>query len=348
MKKLIQTSLLLAILASPGEVLASANIAPYARLNDLLKDVHKYYRAKNFAQIEEIRPLFLKEYDDFNHLLEMGSVKIVGDVQRNDLKLAKNYYSSLTTYYSALQKKYGYTPKEVSEVSNGAPSNSLTQEPLMSQEPVKENGIISVISGKMIEGQPVSEELITRGPQDFGDVGEVFHNAEFEDILNKEIADPIDEKKWDQALDQYYSNKYGKKSVNQSTGELPPPIPEEAFIPALPQEAMTNEPQAPIAQEKEVSKDNFEAKVSEIRKSKIHKLYQEESKVIDEGLKKIKILKENQARFQMKVLDQSKNQEQERPVPGKPKAKPPVFTHDRLSEDDDDVIIIKFQRNGED
>lgn len=355
MKNFIKSSVLLACLSVPGISVAQSNLSHYGRLNELLREIHSHYKARNFLQIDKVRPAFLKEYENFSSLLEKGDVKLQNKIQKNDFKLAENYYSSLTTYYELLQKKYGYSPKveiapnEEFMISEEHLSSEITTP---SERDMSVINLLMSISPKTPEiNYSISNELIEQTKQtpiEYVDLAEDMQDPELEEYLKHEIPEMIDEKKWDKAFGEFYSAQAGLPVKEElSENELPPPIPAEVLTPPpIQDEAVMAAPETQ-EQENYLVKSEFDKQVANIRKTRVQAVYKEESKIIDEGLKKAQILKENQARFEIKVMDENKNLNKRPESKTTTKERPPVFTHDRLSEDDEDVIIIKFPRNNE-
>lgn len=334
MKLPFKSSLLLACLVIPSFGSASTAPSSYERLNTLLKSVHDSYLVRDFDAIDEVRSSFINEYESFDNQVKSGKIKLSSSIQSNDYKLASSYHRSLTVYYDALKKKYSKAPK-----SQNHPPKIIKNdvEPLIDP---KTRDIYSILTVKkdpslevLTESPELKEALI--GLSDL-ETQEMTENDVDESILKLDIPSPFDEEKVEIALTKLYENKYGKKLPppdHFASNELPPEIPEEALIPPIPSE-LGPTPEKTIKIARDPAK----------RREKVSTVYKAEAKLINEGLEKIRVLKENQARFEMNIIKNNSPKKIDVTV-DKPTKRPPVFTHDRLSEDDDDVIIISFPRS---
>lgn len=330
-KKFVQAVLFFNLMVMSPALLASDDLhlgtPTFDELNIELRKVNKLYRAKKFEELSLIKDQFIATVDGFEKGLASGSVKLKHKYQKADLSLAQSYKKSFSTVWEALMEKYGHKPKPKQEekIVSTIQTPKNTEEQLIEEFEAPESGEFKLSD---LDSLPSSSTI---NPDDLMSEADKAN----EETLNKEVRG-LDFKLIEYLMDNYYEDKYKKK--------LPPKAPD--FL--LTEEEKDKKFQSKPIEEKvkettsaEIKQLSNEIRQKKLLSDKIKALKEEETAIISKEVEKVKIIRENQARFEIAKISED---EAIAPV-AKPSRSKIVNTRDRLLDNDDDVIILRVPLN---
>jgi hypothetical protein len=295
------------------------NSVNFDKLNIELKKVNALYKAKKFDELGLIKDSFIRTVEKFEHELASGRITLRHKYQKDDVALARSYKESFSTVWDALLGKYGHKPKSVvvEKVAQKIKTPESTEKELI------ESGEFNIPENKPFELSDLKNlsESSTVDPSIFEDDVDRLN----EEVLKEEITS-LDFGVVEYLMDNYFKEKYKRN---------PPKAPE--FL-------LTEEKKTKLAADKTKKeadeKDAIAKSEAEARRlllEKIKTVKEEERQIISKEVEKVRIIRENQARFEITKMNED---EKIAPIEVKPSRSKIVNTRDRLLDEDDDVIIL--------